>query len=192
MADRVRGRAGDPRLRRPAGGDPAAGDADDRAGRHISERGQTGVQVRLYSDVPFRDRPNGRPEDEFEWEALGRLREDPDEPVYRFEEADGRPVLRYATARRMQETCVRCHNTHPDSPKKDWKEGDVPGVLEVIRPLDGDEKRTRAGLRGTAVLMAVTFGSLLGASGLILVMTNRRRYSPRPDAMGGAPVTHGL
>jgi eukaryotic-like serine/threonine-protein kinase len=150
-------------------------------GRHISERGQTGVQVRLYSDFPFRDRPNGSPQDEFEHEALRRLRENPDEPVYRFEEDDGRPVLRYATARRMQETCVKCHNTHPNSPKKDWKEGDIPGVLEVIRPLDGDVRRAREGLRGTAILMAVTFGSLLGACGLILVLTNRRRYAPRTE-----------
>ena len=79
----------------------------------------------------------------------------------------------------MQETCVKCHNTHPNSPKNDWKEGEVPGVLEVIRPLDGDVQRARAGLRGTAILMAVTFGSLLGASALILVLTNRRRYAPR-------------
>jgi eukaryotic-like serine/threonine-protein kinase len=153
-------------------------------GRHISERGKTGVQVRLYSELPFRDRPNGTPQDDFERDALRQLRENPETPVYRFEEADGRPVLRYATARRMQETCVKCHNTHANSPKKDWKEGDVPGVLEVIRPLDGDVERARAGLRGTAILMAVTFGSLLGACGLILVMTNRRRYGPRPETTG--------
>jgi eukaryotic-like serine/threonine-protein kinase len=152
--------------------------------RHISERGRSGLQVRLYTDAPFRDRPHGRPEDEFEWDALRRLRANPDEPVYRFEEADGRPVLRYATARRMQETCVKCHNTHPNSPKKDWREGDVPGVLEVIRPLDGDRERARAGLRGTAILMGVTFGSLLGASALILVVTNRRRASYTPAAEG--------
>ncbi len=153
-----------------------------KLGRHINERGQTGVQVRLYSDIPFRKRPDGEPRDEFEWEALRRLRKDPETPVYRFEEADGRPVLRYATTRRMQEACVRCHNTHDKSPKKDWKIGDVPGVLEVIRPLDGDVERARAGLRGTAILMAVTFGSLLGASALILVVTNRRRYGGRGEA----------
>ena len=107
------------------------------------------------------------------------MRQDPETPVYRFEEADGRPVLRYATTRRMQEACVRCHNTHDKSPKKDWKIGDVPGVLEVIRPLDGDVERARAGLRGTVILMTVTFGSLLGASALILVVTNRRRYAGR-------------
>ena len=78
---------------------------------------------------------------------------------------------------------MKCHNTHTDSPKKDWKEGDVPGVLEVIRPLDNDVERARTGLRGTAALMGVTFGSLLGASALILVLTNRRRYATRVEAV---------
>jgi hypothetical protein len=151
-------------------------------GRQITDRSLTGIQVRLYNDVPFRPRPDGVPRDDFEWDALSRLRVDPDTPVYRFEDQDGRPVLRYATTRRMKETCVKCHNTHPDSPKKDWKEGDVPGVLEVIRPLDKDVERARTGLRGTAALMGVTFGSLLGASALILVLTNRRRYGPKGEA----------
>jgi hypothetical protein len=77
----------------------------------------------------------------------------------------------------------RSARPHENCPKKDWKDGDVPGVLELIRPLDGDVERARAGLRGTAILMGVTFGSLLGASGLILVMTNRRRNLARTETV---------
>lgn len=178
VADRVRGIPVTHDYTDRLGAIPLPATLTIKLGRHINERGQTGIQVRLYSDVPFRPRPDGVPRDAFEWDALRKLREDPESPVFRFEEADGRPVLRYATTRRMQEGCVRCHNTHPASPKKDWKVGDVPGVLEVIRPLDGDVERTRTGLRGTAVLMAVTFGSLLGTSALILVVTRRRRHDP--------------
>jgi adenylate cyclase len=32
----------------------------------------------------------------------------------------------------MGEACVACHNTHPESPKTDWKVGDVRGIQEVI------------------------------------------------------------
>ena len=32
---------------------------------------------------------------------------------------------------RMSEACVACHNTHPDSPKHDWKVGDVRGIQAV-------------------------------------------------------------
>jgi hypothetical protein len=52
--------------------------------------------------------------------------------------------------------------------------GDVGGVLEIIRPLDRDIARTRAGLRGSFVLMAVVSGTLLLVSGLVLVARRLR------------------
>src|SRR5205085_10925834 len=94
-------------------------------GRLVSERSESGVQVRLYSDHPFRTRKDGGPEDSFEEQALERLRDQPERPYYRFEPFQGWPALRYATAQRMQATCVQCHNSHNDSTKKDWKEGEV-------------------------------------------------------------------
>ena len=138
-------------------------------GRLISEN-KEGVQVRLYSDHPFRTRKDGGPKDEFESQALDWFRDKPTDwfkdkatqPYYRFEEFDGKPSLRCATARLMQETCVKCHNDHADSTKKDWKVGEVVGVLEIIRPLDRDTARARNGLRHTLILMAVISGSLLG------------------------------
>ena len=33
------------------------------------------------------------------------------------------------------ETCVSCHNAHPDSPRRDWKVGDVRGVQQITLPL---------------------------------------------------------
>ena len=138
------------------------------------EAGQKVGAFRIYSDHPFRSRKDGGPRDDFERDALAMLRRDPAEPVYRFESSRGRPVLRYATARRMQASCIHCHNTHPDSTKRDWKAGDVRGILEIIRPLDRDIARARRGLRGTFVLMAVVSGSLLVLSGLVLVARSRR------------------
>ncbi len=32
----------------------------------------------------------------------------------------------------MAPACVTCHNAHPESPKHDWKVGDVRGIQEVI------------------------------------------------------------
>jgi serine/threonine protein kinase len=146
-----------------------------KLGQLMKAKSEAGVQVRLYSDFPFRSRKDGGPRDDFERETLTFLRSHPEERSYRFEDIEGRPVLRYATARVMQKTCVLCHNNHPDSTKRDWKEGDVRGVVEIIRPLDRDIARTRAGLQGTFILMAVISGSLLGLSVLVLVVGNRRR-----------------
>ncbi len=143
-------------------------------GRRIGAKG-SGMQVRLYSDYPFPWRQDGGPRDVFEQDALRSLREHPDEPFFRFEDFAGRPALRYARADRMRASCVSCHNSHPASPKTDWKVGDVRGVLEVIRPLDRVVAQTHAGLRGTFVMM-MTMG-ILGLGGLALVIGRLRRTS---------------
>jgi serine/threonine protein kinase len=147
-------------------------------GQQLSEHGESGMQVRLFSDYPFKSRKDGGPHDDFEREALRRLQKDPDKPYYRFEEVQGRLSLRYSYARREQESCTRCHNSHPDSTKRDWKVGDVRGVVEIIRPLDADIRRTWEGLRGTFLLVACTSLSLLGLSVLVLVAGNGRRTAP--------------
>lgn len=77
---------------------------------------------------------------------------------------------------------MQCHNHNPDSPKRDWKEGDVRGVLEVIRPLDRDAARARDGLRNTLTLMAAISASLLGLTVLVLLAGNRRGQRPADDA----------
>src|SRR5262249_57473740 len=105
-------------------------------------------------------------------EGWGERRE---EPVYQLGEYKGRPVLPYATARLMQQTCVSCHNEPPDSPRTDWKVGDLRGVVEIIHPLDKHAERTRQGLRGAFTLIGVVCASLLGLSGLALFLTRRNR-----------------
>jgi serine/threonine protein kinase len=144
------------------------------SGERIGKRSKTGMQFRLYSDSPFRSRKDGGPHDAFERLALADLRRNPDAPVYRFEAFQGRPSLRYATARRMQADCIGCHNKDPNSTKTDWQVGDVGGVLEIIRPLHRDIARTHEGLRGTFMLMAAVSGVLLASSGLVLLVTGRR------------------
>jgi serine/threonine protein kinase len=157
-------------------------------GQLIGEQSQSGMQVRLYSDHPFRSRKDGGPQDDFERDALERLRQSPDEPVYRFEDYQGRPVLRYATARRMGQTCVDCHNTHPESTKTNWQVGEVRGALEIIRPLDQDVRRVRRGLRDSFAWMGGVATVLLGLCCLGLVMTNRRSRHRNPEQPAG-PVS---
>jgi class 3 adenylate cyclase len=40
----------------------------------------------------------------------------------------------------MEQPCVNCHNAHPESPKTDWKVGDVRGIQEVsiAQPIGGN------------------------------------------------------
>jgi adenylate cyclase len=144
-------------------------------GEQLAQTGRTGVKVRQYSDYPFPWRTGGGPRDEFEREALSRLRHSRgQETAHEFTEMDGQRVVRYAQARIMERSCVECHNTHPQSRKKDWQVGDVRGVLEIIRPLDKDEARVGQALRLALLLSALVFSLLLGVS-MIVVAAGRRR-----------------
>ncbi|MBI3410176.1 MAG: DUF3365 domain-containing protein [Planctomycetes bacterium] len=142
-----------------------------KLGEHLSKIG-AGGQFRLYSDYPYPWRKDGGPHDDFERKALSRLREDPDTPFYEFQERDGTPTLRYAIADQMRASCVACHNSRADSPKKDWKVGDVRGAIEVMLPLDRAEAKTSALLRSTFILLMAL--SLAGFGGLAYVAVKLR------------------
>jgi signal transduction histidine kinase len=135
-----------------------------------------GMSVRVYSDYPFPARiQEGGARDDFEKTALTYLREHPTENFVRFENFQGRPSLRYAEADIMKPSCVACHNTSPDSPKRDWKVGDVRGVVEINRFLDSFINQTRTGLNSTFS----TLGGLLALAlvGIALVITRLRQTS---------------
>ncbi len=141
-------------------------------GNLMAEHG-SGGRTRLYSAYPFPWRQDtGGLQDAFSRDAWDAFQDNSEEPFYRFEDYDGRPALRYATADLMRPSCVNCHNTHPDTPKNDWKVGDVRGVLEVITPLDGAIAQSRTNLRGTFVLMIGM--TLLVLSGLAVVIHKLR------------------
>ncbi|MGH8806492.1 MAG: EAL domain-containing protein, partial [Noviherbaspirillum sp.] len=131
--------------------------------------------ARLYSEYPFPWRKDGGPRDAFEREALAALRNDATQPYYRVEQYQGQLVLRYAVADRMRAQCIACHNTHPASPKTGWKEGDVRGVLEVIRPISPFTQAAREGM-GQA-LGAVTLISVLGLAAVALIIAKQRQMA---------------
>ncbi len=143
-------------------------------GEHIQKSQTTAMYVRLYSDYPFRYRNDGGPEDEFEQLALAHLHENAGKPFYRFESYRGTKSLRYAVARVMEASCVACHNSHEDSMKRDWKVGDVRGVLEIIRPLDQDILRTQTSLRNTFLYMLALSVLLVALAGVSLKLGNQR------------------
>jgi len=134
-------------------------------------KGEAQCDTRLYSDTPFPWRKEGGPHDDFEVEALAELRKNPDQPFFRFERTDGKAFLRYATSDLMRESCIKCHNEHPQSPKSNWKVGDVRGVLAIKVPLSEVTAYTDKELRGMLWCLASVMGVLafvLGATFLRL------------------------
>ena len=143
-------------------------------GDSISEHNHNEMSVRLYSNYPFPwRRARGGPRDDYERQALAFLRQNPNQDFVRFEKQNGHTTLRYGEASLMKATCVACHNTHPDSPKKDWEVGDVVGVWEITQPLDSLVAKVNSGLSGTFVMLGGL--SVLGLSGLSLVIGRLRQ-----------------
>ena len=94
------------------------------------------TKVRLYSAYPFPNRA-ARNLDDFQTEAWDTLNANPDAIFSRRVTIDGSTVVRVAMADKMAaQGCVNCHNSHPDTPKADWKLDDVRGVLEVALKID--------------------------------------------------------
>jgi methyl-accepting chemotaxis protein len=132
--------------------------------------------VRLYSRYPFPHRQQGGPRDPFEEEALTFLQNNPHSDFWKREAYQGREVVRFARADIMvSPTCVQCHNTHPHSPKTDWKLGDVRGALELIVPIDHALGAAQAGVRNIAA--AISLG-LLGVVGIMALLTQRLLFRP--------------
>ncbi len=99
-------------------------------GEVIKER-QDNITYRFVSDLPFKNRPT-HPMDAFELSALKSLRAAPDKPMTEIVRAGFSNTFRLVTPIIMGPACVACHNSHPESPKTDWKVGDVRGIQEII------------------------------------------------------------
>ena len=105
--------------------------------RSLGEMSNANGKLRLYSDLPFSFRSGEELQlDPFEKNALDQLKANPNGDYFKVETQAGEPVFRYAVADIMSDqSCVACHNAHPDSPKTDWKLGEVRGALSVSIPL---------------------------------------------------------
>ncbi len=116
-----------------------------------------GTIIRLYSRYPFPHRVGKEQYDTFEQRALNSLEKDPKTPIYELQTYNGRLSMRYATPDLMRQACVDCHNAHPESPKKNWKVGDVRGVLEVIVPVDTVEQTLQSETTLLAKIVIIGF-----------------------------------
>jgi hypothetical protein len=94
----------------------------------------TGLRYQLISLLPI-NRKNG-PRDQIDKKSLETLSTKPERPVTRIVKIDGQSYFRaiYADLA-LSPACVSCHNSHPDSSKKDYQIGDVMGGLVIEFPV---------------------------------------------------------
>ncbi|MDQ2817272.1 MAG: adenylate/guanylate cyclase domain-containing protein [Candidatus Eremiobacteraeota bacterium] len=106
---------------------------------HIVNEHQGNISYRFVSDFPFKHRAPHKLDD-FERQALAALRAQKSGPLTSVSWNGLSTHVRYVTPIVMSASCVACHNSNPDSPKRDWKIGDVRGIQEVsiTQPFVGD------------------------------------------------------
>jgi adenylate cyclase len=135
-------------------------------GRVISEQ-QQNITYRFVSDYPFRNRA-AHALDDFERRALAALRADPTQLVTDVSGGLFSHRVRLVAPVLMGASCVSCHNTHPESPKVDWKVGDVRGIQEVsiTQPIASN-------LLSVKYLLA--YFVLVAATGITFIALQRRQ-----------------
>ena len=105
---------------------------------NVVSRYQNAIAYRFVSDYPFKHRAPHQL-DEFERSSLATFRQtrNPNQKLYSTQWDGLSTRVRVISPVVMGQTCVACHNTHPDSPKRDWKIGDVRGIqeLSVVQPI---------------------------------------------------------
>jgi methyl-accepting chemotaxis protein len=139
------------------------------------------TSIGLYSKFPFPNRKD-RKLDDFQEQAWKVLTADKDATFSRNEVRDGKNIVRVAVADTMvAQACVNCHNSNPQSPKTDWKLGDVRGVLEVTSVIDG---QLADGARfGNAMIAG---SALIGLALLVIAaMATRSVTIPLRNLAGG-------
>jgi signal transduction histidine kinase len=134
---------------------------------HLINDPQQDISYRFISDYPFRNRPPHE-FDDFERQALADLRANPDLSLTEATRTLLTDRIRLIVPIIMGESCVSCHNTHPESPKRDWRVGDVRGIQEVAisQPI-------ATNLFSFKYL--VIYFALVGAAGFSFLMMQRRQ-----------------
>jgi hypothetical protein len=80
------------------------------------------------------NRHNG-PANEFEKTGLATVITQPDRPQTGFFENGKKWYFQALYAdRAISQACIGCHNAHPDSPKRDFKQNDVMGGILITIP----------------------------------------------------------
>lgn len=102
------------------------------------------------------------PRSPWEEHALRQVADNPDEVASQVEGSGAAARLHVVTADRgSASACISCHNQHPESPKRDFRQGDVMGGLVVSLPLAGEFALARSNALVLTSLLAAGFFVLL-------------------------------
>ncbi|MCA0424999.1 MAG: methyl-accepting chemotaxis protein [Proteobacteria bacterium] len=128
----------------------------------------------LVSPFPFSNRKD-RVLNPWQAEAWQFLKANPDQHFIKEITVDGQAHVYVAVGDRLvAQTCVDCHNSHPDSLKRDWKLGDLRAVFGSTIPTSEIAARM-TDLRNWIIVMLASGFVIATTVYLILVRVARQR-----------------
>ncbi|MEX3006962.1 adenylate/guanylate cyclase domain-containing protein [Hoeflea sp. TYP-13] len=156
-----------------AGGIPIPATLSIELGSIVGTNGNK-IRYRFVSDEVFESRSSHNL-DAFEISALAKFRSGVNPKNEAITEISGSLLnrqVRMAVPVIMGQSCVACHNRHPESPKNDWKVGDVRGIqaITISQPL-------AANILSFKYLLAYLFGAgLVGIAFIAMQWRQARQF----------------
>ena len=109
-----------------------------RMGAELTAQKTDAFSYSLMSKWPINE--ENSPKTDADNTGLDMIANDPSKPFYNTETADGIEYFNaYYADIAVTPACVTCHNNHKDSPRNDFKLGDVMGGVVIRMPLSGME-----------------------------------------------------
>ena len=130
-----------------------------------------GFVANLISPWPINKNKGMR--DQFQREGFEFLETHPKQPFVETDQIEGKPVLRvlmgdFASA----QSCVDCHNAHPDSPKNNFELNGLMGGLEIVMPMEHYIEESQweliVNIAGGTGMCLLVFGILASSTRLIV------------------------
>jgi len=153
------------------------------------------INLDLYSTFPFPNRASRRLDD-FQQQAWKQLNIDSETPYTQVEETSSGTYVRIAVADKLvAQGCVNCHNSRADTPKDDWRLGDVRGVLEV--KINIDSQLAASAALGWNVVSIIIISSIILVIFLSIIYRKRINYRlmaivKSSAILAGGDLTHRL
>ena len=141
-------------------------------------RSNGGTRYRLLSSYPFpwRADRNVRP---IEKAALDRLGQSTEGSFDLRSKLSGQQTIIFAQPVKMTESCVQCHNAHPQSPKQDWRVGDVRGLQLVEVPLKPLSLMGDPGIVRIIIFLTVAFIAAISLIWFLIRRTQKEILATR-------------
>ncbi len=152
--------------------------------KEFRPRGQQS-SFRFISEYPFPERSE-RELTAFDRSALSALADDAASEFFALQQIGEKSTFEYAMPITMSDTCVACHNSRADSPKKDWKVGDVRGALVISQAIGAAGSAIPGNLNLISLVLVLAY--LMTTALLVLLILRYRRIYGEMQSLASTAV----